>query len=174
MVGMLKRSAGGLFGVSRLGDLRYIDPERPDRFGFKTPKYVPADRNTLTGRPDLFGGGQQAGGGAGHRGPRAWRAPPTWTRSRWFPTTNFSRHKTPHKPVDAMVLMRLTKKVRSQGDLGGKRMTFGHSRPGPRTAADVATRLCQESRWSAQQQTSRRALWTLDPASAGPWHGDGR
>jgi hypothetical protein len=59
LVGMLKRSAKGLFGVAQLGDLRYIDPLRLDRFKYQTPKYVPASKTTLTGRPDLFGEGNK-------------------------------------------------------------------------------------------------------------------
>jgi hypothetical protein len=52
--GMLGRGAAGRLGLGRTGDLRYVDPARPDRFQLRTPKYLPTDRETLSPQTDLF------------------------------------------------------------------------------------------------------------------------
>jgi hypothetical protein len=52
--GMLAKGAAGKLGIGRQGDLRYIDPGRPDRFRHRTPKYVLADKGSLAPRTDLF------------------------------------------------------------------------------------------------------------------------
>jgi hypothetical protein len=55
LTGMLAKSAAGVLGVSQLGDQRYIDFRKPDRFAVRTPKYVLAAKDTLVSRTDLFG-----------------------------------------------------------------------------------------------------------------------
>jgi hypothetical protein len=55
LIAMLAKSAAGTLGLGQLGDLRYTDPRRPDRFRFRTPKFLAAEKGTLAVRDDLFG-----------------------------------------------------------------------------------------------------------------------